>query len=148
MTYDRNAAIAHSEATPAIMVRKGANNYSLAHLGDVVWVPAHVDERQYMNLNPGKPFLSKPHKVHVPDVVRVSTPRMGSLTAVRADRLAEAVRRPSNKALARVEAAEAAVRAAKAELQAAKRAAFAYGKPIPLSTVKAADRARRKAVEK
>lgn len=146
MSYDRAAAKAHSESTPAIVVREGAGRYRMARLGDLRWAAAHTEERQYMNLDPGKPFLTPKRKVAVPDMVRVTMPLGGTITASRADRLPEVVRRPSQKAIARVEAAEAAVRDAMAELKAAKKAAFAYGKPIPVSTVKAADRDRRKAL--
>jgi hypothetical protein len=141
----RDVAKAHSATTPVIVVRQGPGRYQMAHLGDIRWEAAHIDERQYMNLDPGKPFLTKKYKVAVPDMVRVVQPYGGTIVAARADRLAESARRPSAKALARVEAALAATVAARAELRAAQKAAFAYGKPIPISTVKAADRDRRKA---
>lgn len=135
-----------SASTPRVIHRLRPGVYRLVHLGDLHWVAAHTDERQYMNLSGRGPFLSPKRKVKVPDTVRVIPPGMGTLAAVPSESLALYVRRPSGKALTRLEAAEQALRAAQAELAAAKRAAFAYGKPIPISTVKRVDRDRRQAV--
>lgn len=141
-----DAAKTYSESTPRIILRRGPGSYRLHRLADLHWAAAHTDERQYMNLSGKGPFLTPKRKVKVPDMVRLAPPGYGTLQSMHPARIGDYVRRPSGKALERIEAAEAAVREAQAELTAAKKAAFAYGKAIPVSTVKRVDRERRLAV--
>lgn len=146
MSPTRGEAEAFGVTTPRAIHRHRPGVYSLVRLADLHWIAAHTDERQYMNLSARGPFLTQKRKVKVSDTVRIAPPGRGTLATVHPDRLPDYVRRPSAKALERIEVAEAAVRTAQEELAAAKKAAFAYGRPIPISAVKRVDRERRRAI--
>lgn len=104
-------------------------SYVTLRLDDLLYVPAHAQESFRLG---DKGFEKRTDQR--PNMVRVLG--QSTLRDIPIDRTDEYVRRPTAKALARIEAAEAAILAAKVEYAAAKKAAFTYGKTIPLSTIK------------
>jgi hypothetical protein len=127
---------AFDESTPRVVYREPRYaSYRMIRLADVRWVPAHTADVHVLT---SRGF--KPRKERVADTVRLIDP--GHVRHVIPTETSTYVRRPTAKHLARIEAAEAAIAAARAELKAAERAAFTYGKPIPLSTIKRITRER------
>ena len=116
--------------TPRVVYRDAAYGrpaYQTIRLADLRWVPKHVETSHRL----GDPTPIKRDRA---DCVRVMTP--GRMRDVVPASLEQYVRKPTSRALARIEAAEAALLAAKADLKAARRAAFTYGKPVALSAIK------------
>ncbi len=121
----------------------GRVRYLTIRLDDVMFVPTHVERGSFTF--DGAKFKPDPPRTR-PDRVRVFTP--GTLRDVPPAQVGDYVRRPSAKALARIEAAEAAIAAAQLELKAARLAAFTYGKPITVHSVKAWDKMTRMRAER
>ncbi len=139
----REALAAYEAESPRLVyretIRGGTPRYRTIRLGTIRWIPAHVETSFRLDA-PRVPIKRKR-----PDVVRIFG--SGTMHDVGPERVADYVRRPTAKALARIEAAEAAIVAAREELKAATRAAFTYGKPIPVSTIRRST-SEREAIER
>lgn len=120
---------AFRQSTPRVVIRVppdryfgGRTRYETARLGDVRYVENYAGR--------GRPAILVGRNAN-----RVISPT----------ELDELVRMPKASALRRIEAAEAAIREAQAELQKAERAAFTYGRPIPLRRTREMTRAHKAA---
>lgn len=132
----RDAIRAHERTSRRIVLREQpygdrSPTYRTSHIGALVFQPARTVEFTYL----GESKKRTEHRS-----ARIGEAQHSYWPA--ADRLADFARYPTAKALRRIEAAEEALAAAKAELDAARRAAFTYGRPVPLSAVKANTRER------
>lgn len=117
---------------------RGRPHYRALRAADVRFLPAEISTFRYFG-------DTKDRKRHSPD--RVSIELGGSNRIVPPERLGDFVRRPTARALRRLEEAEAELARARAGVVAAERAAFTHGKPIPIATVKKLTRERKAAYE-
>lgn len=115
----------------------GRASYHALRLSDARWTPARTET--YSTFGSSKQRTRR-REAHV-TISRGG----GSQYAVSPDRLGEFLRRPTSKALRRLEEAEEALRRARAEVVAAERAAFTYGKPVTVAAVKEVTRAHARA---
>ena len=97
-------------------------SYAALRLADVRYSPRHVEKFHYFG-DRKEHKRTRPPEIHVQNHVYP------------ADRIGEFVRRPTAKALRRLEEAEAELARARQAVKDATRAAFTYGKPVSLSAV-------------
>lgn len=132
------------ESSPRVIYRddgrgyfgSGRATYHAHRLADVRYYPAKTETVYELGGSKGR----KRHRA-----AHVAVDRGGSRFTFTPDRLGEYVRRPTSKALRRLEEAEEALRAARRAVVEAERAAFTYGKPVALSAVKEITRAHARA---
>ena len=122
-------------ASPRLVLRRKTwsdlpARYEMIRLSDVAYSKAHVETSYSLD--------GKPHKRSRPALIYA--PRGSGSVAVHPEQLGTVLRRPTAKALARIQEAEEILKLAKAQLEAAKRAAFTYGREIPISAVQKATR--------
>lgn len=106
----------------------GRATYTALRLADVRYHPARTEEFSTFGDSRKRTRRREAH-------VTISRGG-GSQAAVTPEKLGEFVRRPTAKALRRLEEAEEALRVARLAVRDAERAAFTYGRPVTLSAVK------------
>lgn len=114
----------------------GRASYHALRLADARYEPARTEELHSF----GSSKVTKRRRD-----AHVTIHRSGSMVAVSPERLGEFLRRPTSKALRRLEEAEEALRQARLAVRDAERAAFTYGKPVTLSAVQDVTRRHSKA---
>lgn len=123
------------QETPRVIYRddgrgwygSGRATYHALRLADLRYSPARTEEFSYFGDSKKR---KRRREAHV-TIHRGS----GSQFAVSPEKLGEFVRRPSARALRRLEEAEAGLARARRAVVEAERAAFTYGKPVTLSAV-------------
>ena len=121
----------HERDTPRIVERvvpwlSKTPRYATYRLGSLMYIPKYGGARGHRGM---------------PVVLR----RNGNFVCGAAS-VGDYYRRPTARALRRIEAAEEAVRVAQHELELAKRAAFTHGKPVTLSSIQETTRAWKRLV--
>lgn len=122
------------QATPRVVYRDdgrgwyggGHATYHSLRMTDVRWMPARTETLHLFGSSKAETRRRAAH---------VTISRGGSQVAISPERLGEFVRRPTAKALRRLEEAEEALRQARLAVRDAERAAFTYGKPVTISAV-------------